>query len=430
MTNNPRNHPDFDFWRPTIACIFCVLSFALRPLAAAESHLSNLEKARGLVHSSPKEKCLSLARAALAKSPNSAEWNEVMASCLLAKEDVTAVKYAEKALALKPTSSRIMTTCALVWLHYSDRLRAHRLALHAIRTDPTDGRAYAILGSCYFSTGDAMPAAEHFSRALELSPNDFDVNELAMEYFGHMLDDRSMECANRMVKNYPDSAEAYCDRGKLKRGEQNPSQGLSDFDKAIALDPNVKSARFLRGKLWARLIRPKEAIADFDREMKQQPDSAPLHCRRASQLVKIGAKQKGLDDYNTAIRLANAPAVKSERIFAPSQRKMISKDYMRAWIQRLQLEIDLGYQGLALSDADQILKIDHACDAALAIRQELLRKKGRFADALADLDILVKLNPDVPEWYEARADVYKKLNKPQEAAADTAKAKHIDEFGK
>jgi len=43
---------------------------------------------------------------------------------------------------------------------------------------------------------------------------------------------------------------------------------------------------------------------------------------------------------------------------------------------------------------------------------------------------LIELNPDVGDWYEARAEVYQKLNKPKEAADDFAKAKHIEEFGK
>ena len=96
----------------------------------------------------------------------------------------------------------------------------------------------------------------------------------------------------------------------------------------------------------------------------------------------------------------------------------------------MDIESRLGYQELALADATEILKVDHACDAALSARQSLLLKKGRYLDAIRDLTRLIELNPDVGDWYEARAEVYQKLNKPKEAADDFAKAKHIEEFGK
>jgi tetratricopeptide (TPR) repeat protein len=430
MINNPRNHRVFEFWRLTIVCILCASMIALRSAAASEGLPADVEKVWKVIHVSPKRKCLDEARAGLAKNPNSAEWQELMAACLCVNGDVSAVQYAEKALCLKPKSARIMTTCALVALSFGNMQRAFRLASRAIKIDPLDGRAFAVLGTYFFNASDEAAATESFARALQFSPSDFDVNFLALKYYGHLLDDRALECATRLVENYPKSAEAYFERAQVKRGQKDATVALPDYDKALALDPTFLESRIYRGKLLERLERHKEAILDFDKVLAITPNAAALHARRANSLLNVRETKKALEDLNAAIRIANRPFKKDERVFLPKETTLESKVYMGCWIKRMDAEIDLGYQELTLKDATEILKIDHACDAALSVRQSLLRKTGRYLEAIADLDILIKLSPDASDWYEARADAYKKLNRPEEAAADFAKAKHIDEFGK
>jgi len=428
MTKNSRNHRAFKNWRLSIAFTICTIVVVLPARALEESVPSDLDKARQLLHTPQLEKCISQAKLALAKHPDSAEWQQLMAQCLVIKNDPTAVKYAEKALSLKPTSSQIMATCSFVALENKNEARAFRLAAHAVRIDPSNGLAYAILALRENKLGRAQSALENFSRAIELSPADFDVNELAIGYYEARLDDRSVECADRLVANYPKSARAYFDRARLKRQEQDPAKALPDFNKAIALDPKSE-ARFYRAKLLQRLGRDKEAIVDFNQNIAVSPQSTGLYLRRSTSLLKIGQLKAALDDLNMGIRLANPPSLGNERKFLPKQASLGSKTYIFSWVQRMGVESRLGYQELALQDANEILRVDPACDAALAIRQDLLRKKGMNDKALADINTLLKINPDVADWYEARAQVYQKLNKPTEAASDLAIAKHIEEFG-
>jgi predicted Zn-dependent protease len=77
-----------------------------------------------------------------------------------------------------------------------------------------------------------------------------------------------------------------------------------------------------------------------------------------------------------------------------------------------------------------LIAVDPTCDAALTLHQKIMMKKGKYGDAIADLNKLIALDSDVSEWYKARAEAYDKLNQPQQAAADRAKAAHIDKFGK
>jgi len=414
----------------TIPFSLGALSVAFSPSTEGEKLPADVQKAWQLVHCLPKDKCLSEAKAALAKNPNSADWLEVMALCLLARNDLSALKYADKALSLRPSSARIMTTCALLSLRWGNQKRALRLASRAIKIDPLNGRALAILGTCYYHLGEKDEATESFSRALECDPSDYDVNELAIKFYESTLSARSVECAERLVQSFPNSPQAYFERGHLRRQLEHPSAGLGDYAKAIALDPNFKDARYYRAKLEQRLDLDKEAIVDFDKVVAISPPEASLYARRATSLEKVGQLERALADLNAAIKLSNPPSQRNEHIFVPERNRASSKEYIGWWLRRMDIESRLGYQELALGDATEILKVDHACDSALSARQSLLVKKGRYLDAIRDLTKLIELNPDVGDWYEARAEVYQKLNKPKEAADDFAKAKHIEEFGK
>jgi tetratricopeptide (TPR) repeat protein len=429
MTKNPHHHRVFELLRLTAAFIIAV-NAALPSDAGKEEVPSDLQKARQLLHTPQVYKSIKQARAVLAKNPNSAEWQQFMAQCFIDRDDLLAVKYAGKALSLKPKDAGIMATYALTLLKTRGPQSAGRVASRAARIDPLNGLALAILGTCDQQTEQAALAHELFARATELSPFDFDVNVLAIRYYETSLDDRSNECAERLVKRFPNSPLAFMTQGKLRRKQEDAAQGLVDFDRALALDPTLTGAHYERGKLLQRLERDKEAIPEFDKVIEGYPRSADDRFHRAQSLLKVGQLKRGLADLNDAVRLANPPGQNDARKFVPSQTGMSKKDYVLCWSKRMDLETQLGYQELAMADATEILRVDHANDGALAVRQSLLRKAGRNLEALADLNALLKLNPEISDWHQARAEVYQKLNRSAEAANDLAVAKYLDQYGK
>jgi tetratricopeptide (TPR) repeat protein len=429
MTKNPHHHRVFELLRLTAAFIIAV-NAALPSDAAKEEVPSDLQKARQLLHTPQVYKSIAQARAVLAKNPNSAEWQQFMAQCFMDRDNFLALKYAEKALSLKPKDAGIMATYALALLKLQGPQRAIRVASRAARIDPLNGLALAILGTCDQQTEQAALAQELFARATELSPFDFDVNLLAIRYYETALDDRSNLCAERLVKSFPNSPLAFMTQGKLRRKQEDAAQGLVDFDRALALDPTLISAHYERGKLLQRLERDKEAIPEFDKVIESDPTSPNDRFRRAESLLKVGQLKRALVDLNDAVRLANPPGQNDPSKYAPSQTRMSKKDYVLCWSRRLNVETRLGYQEMVVADTTEILRVDPANDGALAIRQALLRKEGRNLEALADLDKLLKLNPEISDWHEARAEVYQKLNRPTEAAKDLAVAKYLDQYGK
>jgi tetratricopeptide (TPR) repeat protein len=192
----------------------------------------------------------------------------------------------------------------------------------------------------------------------------------------------------------------------------------------------LTAARIKKAKLLQKLGRHKEAIEEFDRVSDVGHASPILYSRRATSLLKVGDNKRALEDLNVAIRKLNLPAKKDEHVFVANLAGMKEPDYLNCWAQRMQAEIALGQQERALADATEILRVNPTTDVALDVRQSILQKRGKYADALRDLDVLIKMNRDVPDWYKDRAAVYQKLNMAAKANDDLAKAKHIEQFGK
>jgi tetratricopeptide (TPR) repeat protein len=83
---------------------------------------------------------------------------------------------------------------------------------------------------------------------------------------------------------------------------------LSDYNRAIALNPKLAQAYFNRGSLkQAKLNDPQGALADFDRAITLNPKDAQAHGARGYlKYTKLGDRSGGIADVRQAAKLARA----------------------------------------------------------------------------------------------------------------------------
>src|SRR5260370_15690290 len=87
-------------------------------------------------------------------------------------------------------------------------------------------------------------------------------------------------------------AQAYTARGKALARSGNTEEALSEFDKAIALDPNNAPALYNRGLLYQSEKQHQLAIDDFTAANGLMPQEAePLLARALSYLTPDKAKE-------------------------------------------------------------------------------------------------------------------------------------------
>jgi tetratricopeptide (TPR) repeat protein len=407
---------------PALTCF--IFSF---PMFGSGTQSAKVREAWRLFNSSQKDKSVAMAEAALKLNPKSADWHEVLALSL--PRSKYQYQQALTALSLNPSCARIMTTCAILDYQQGSTQEALRLAERAAQIDPNDGRTLAVLATCQSLLGNQAESERLFYKAVKLNPRDHDVNLLAAAYFTHQANEAQAASAfQRLAETYPKSADFLVLRGKDKRSKNDLTGALSDFDLAVKLEPKNIAAVAVRAKLLTQLGRHKEASAGFEKWAEVQGDSAIAHLQLAKSCMNKGDFQKAILAFDRAIQLANEP--NNATVYLSSQTGLSVSQYQLCWVKRMELCEKYGQADLALAQATTMLQAEPNSNSALEVRQNILRKKGRYAEAIADLTKLIALDNDVSDWYKDRAEAYQKIHKIKEAESDLARAKHIDQYGK
>jgi tetratricopeptide (TPR) repeat protein len=412
------------FFVSSACALYCATT-----VTATETLAPELKQAWQLIYGSPQDISLAQkeAAAALKKNGNSAEWHELLGMAYANTAAQAALAEAQKAVSLKPTSARIMTSCAVVSLYTGVLPQAVNLATQALKLDPQNGRAYAVLGTYSYLTAKTSEAQKLFAKALQLSPNDFDVNELAAVFYAKTLQQKETRaCVERLVAKFPSSSKAHGLLAKWKTDSNDPAGAAKELEIAAKLDPQSSYACSKLSKALAQMGKYKEAAAACTRLVEISP-TRTAYFLRAGYFEDAGQFQKALDDYNKVIAFPKPPPGDANPVGDNSFRL---REYKHCLIKRMELHEKLGQMEIALAEASEMLKNDPKSDTVLDFRQGVLRKHGRYLEALTDLNSLIQMDADVADWYKARADVYAKLKKPELAAADLAKAKHVEAFGK
>ena len=162
----------------------------------------------------------------------------------------------------------------------------------AIELEPRFARAHYNRGLGYRARGHFDQAIADFTRAVEFDP------ELTLAYY------------NR-GEAHESSVRVRCAIGTRRVGENPPpcvltgafDRALSDYSKAIELDPRNAAAYFLRsGAYWAKGDYD-QSIADVTRAIELHPKSALSYNGRGSAYHMKGLYDLAIADYSKAIEV-------------------------------------------------------------------------------------------------------------------------------
>lgn len=153
---------------------------------------------------------------------------------------------------------------------------------------------------------------------------------------------------------------AYCTRGQTYRAMNNPAAALADFEQAIRLDDQLVSAYFGRGSVLAEFGDDDAALRDFATVLRMYPAFYYALNERGNVWLRCEAWQQALDDYTAALQFADRAELRVNRATA--------------------------FRGL-----------------------------GRYAEAVAECDAALRLDPQLKAAYRLRALLVSELGKPNEA---------------
>ena len=101
-----------------------------------------------------------------------------------------------------------------------------------------------------------------------------------------------------------EDAEVYSNRGSAYLMIDEIDRAISDFDRAIQLEPDNAIRYYNRGIAFSRKHQEQKAIDDYSRAIQLGPDLAPAYGNRAHEFELAGERDKAIADYRKALLLA------------------------------------------------------------------------------------------------------------------------------
>jgi tetratricopeptide (TPR) repeat protein len=207
----------------------------------------------------------------------------------------------------------------------------------------------------------------------------------------------------------PDYAPAYSNLGSALLSSGDAAGAINAYQQALSIDPNFSDAHFNLGNALMRVGDPVRAIPHFRRVLSDAPDSVDARTNLGIALTATGRLDEGIDELETAVRLAPAAAMAvPERALgealADRGRTTEAADHLR---RALSLAPDDGEAHYALGRV--LLQMQQPAEAAQEFRAALaqpdapadihndlgvaLASASHLDEALAELQLAVKLQP-------------------------------------
>ena len=210
---------------------------------------------------------------------------------------------------------------------------------------------------------------------------------------------------------YSMSAEDWFNSGLDKFDSEDYQGAISDYTRAIAIDPLYSDAYNSRG-LARELSDPKGAIADFSKAIETNPQNADAYSNRAQLKLTLEDYQGALADFSIAIEIN------------PKD----SYSYLLRGVTKA-TELD-DFQG-AIDDYTKAIEINPLDADAYGNRAISKAELGDLKSAIADHDKSIMLDPD-PLRYISRSITKFKMGDLEGRCADLKKAAEFDDsyFGR
>jgi len=172
----------------------------------------------------------------------------------------------------------------------------------------------------------------------------------------------------------PELVTAYSNRGGVYLNLGEYEQAIADCDRAIELDPELTSAYYNRGGVYLNLGDYKQAIADYDRAIELDPELAMAYSNRGYAYDEIEQYEQALANYDKAIELA--------------------PELAKAYGNRAVTFAKLEQYEQAMADCDQAIALDRNLATAYLTRGLIHWELGDQDRARADLEQVVELTED------------------------------------
>jgi tetratricopeptide (TPR) repeat protein len=181
-----------------------------------------------------------------------------------------------------------------------------------------------IVAGCAETQRPSLEPESHFERALA--------------YHGNGQYDRAISDYNKAIRIDPRHAAAYYHRGHAyaDKGQYDYDRAISDFSKAIKINPKYATAYYNRGLAYAQAKGEYDrAISDYSKAIELSPKLAAAYYHRGVAYAQgKGQYDQAISDYDKAIKIdaryAFAYNNRGEARWKLGNKRMACSDWKRA----------------------------------------------------------------------------------------------------
>lgn len=217
--------------------------------------------------------------------------------------------------------------------------------------------------------------------------------------------DKAISDYNKAIEINPSFTETYSNRGNAYSDSGNFKKAVSDYNKAIELDPKFASAYTNRGNAYFRFGNYKEAVSDYNRALALNPVSVLTYNNRGQAYYALGDFNLAVSDFNKAAE--------------------IEPEYVPVYNNLGLAYFDKGELDRAIAYFTKAVEISPNFAEAYNNRGSSYFNKGELDRAIADFTKSVEISPNLASAYNNRGVAYGNKGNLDQSVSDHTKAIEI-----
>jgi len=265
----------------------------------------------------------------------------------------------------------------------------------ALPAAPAKPAASEMTAEDYFNKAqeakEPQEKVEFYSQAIKLNPKYAEAyNYRGLAYFEKNFYEMAVSDYYKAITLEPDNAKPYNNLGNYYATvKKDYDRALREYDKAITLSPNDARIYSNRGFAYDRKKDPENAVKDYNKALELDPMLANAYINRGGLYIEKNELDKALHDFDKAIEL--------NPLYANGY-------YSRGGLYYQKQEYDK-----ALQDFNRAIELNPNYSLAYVGRGAVYFTKKEGAKALKDYDKAVELNPDNHDICVMRENLKKQL---------------------
>jgi tetratricopeptide (TPR) repeat protein len=306
-------------------------------------------------------------------------------------DTATAIEKYRRMLQLAPHLAPAYNNLGMLYFNAHDYPEAAHTLARGVALNPEMPSAQAMLGMSYLEMGEADKAEAPLEAALRAHPDDDQVQmSFARDQLGLGHNEKAAAALRVYIDHHPKDEQAWYLLGKTYLQLSEAALG-----KVTTIDPNSVYAHEVAGEIDASMHNYDGALVEYQKAVAQAPKQPGVHMHMADAFWETGKWDSAQKEY--AAELVNDP-------------------------NNCQAHWKLGDSMLEAngSPADALTQLDAAvqgCPELMQARVDRARalvKLQRAPEALPDLLLAEKADPDEPSIHFLLAAVYRAQGKPQD----------------